>query len=66
MTIEKVFEELWGVVALSASVTVKPKVPAAVGTPLMVPSVDSVSPPGKAPMDTIQLYGGRPPDPVNV
>ena len=65
MTIENVFEAIWGTVALSATATVKLKVPDAVGVPMIVPSVDSVSPPGKAPVGTVQLYGERPPDTVS-
>lgn len=45
---------------LSVTFTVKLDVPAAVGTPLMVPFVDSPRPDGKLPEAIVQLYGGLP------
>lgn len=66
MTIENAFEAVWGVVALSATVTVKLKVPDAVGVPLMVPPLDNVSPPGKTPVGKVHVYGETPPDTASV
>ena len=45
----------------SVTLTVKPKAPATVGVPEIVPADDSVRPPGKAPELTFQLYGVVPP-----
>lgn len=47
--------------AASVTLAVKLNVPAAVGVPERTPPVESVSPPGNVPLDTLQLYGGVPP-----
>jgi hypothetical protein len=41
---------------------VKLSVPAAVGVPLIAPELLKLSPLGKLPEDTVQLYGGVPPE----
>jgi hypothetical protein len=45
----------------SVAITVKEKVPDAVGVPLIWPELLSVNPPGKVPELTVQLYGLLPP-----
>jgi hypothetical protein len=50
-------EPLTGGCALSVTVTVKVKEPAAVGVPVSEPSAPSVRPPGKAPEVTAQVHG---------
>src|SRR6266852_6218838 len=47
--------------AESDALTVKLKVPAAVGTPLTPPSEPSVRPPGSAPLSRTHVYGEAPP-----
>src|SRR6266849_9409172 len=47
--------------AESDALTVKLKVPAAVGTPLTPPSEPSVRPPGSAPLSRVHVYGEAPP-----
>ena len=48
--------------ALSAARTVKVLDPAAVGVPEIVPAVERVSPAGRVPLASVQVYGGVPPD----
>jgi len=50
-------EPLAGGCALSVTVTVKVKEPAAVGVPVSEPSAPSMRPPGKAPEVTTQVHG---------
>jgi len=51
---------------LSTTRTVKLDIPAEVGVPLIVPSVDIVKPAGKDPEVTDQEYGASPPLAVSV
>ena len=55
-------ENCWVAVCapLSATRTVKVELPAVVGVPLITPAADSVSPPGRDPALTDQVYGGNP------
>ena len=53
----KACEPLAGGCALSVTVTVKVKEPAAVGVPVSDPSAPSMRPPGKAPEVTAQVHG---------
>jgi hypothetical protein len=56
-----------GVAAESFACAVKVKVPEALGVPLMAPEeLLSVSPPGRAPAVTLQLYGAVPPEAASV
>src|SRR5712691_6506126 len=53
----------WVVYWLSASdaLTVKFDVPAALGTPVTLPSAPSERPPGNAPLSRVHVYGEAPP-----
>src|SRR5271165_4368389 len=51
-----------GVVCESATCTVKLAVPVAVGVPEISPEVERVSPTGRLPETTDQVYGGTPPE----
>ena len=57
---EKVRWKFCGGVLLSRTRMVKLETPVVVGVPLMVPAA-SVSPAGRVPVMTDQLYGARPP-----
>ena len=46
---------------LAVALTVKVKLPAAVGVPERTPAVERVSPPGKLPLETVKVYGLLPP-----
>jgi hypothetical protein len=53
--------------AESFTCTVKLKVPVAVGVPLITPPVDKgARPVGRFPVVRLQVYGGAPPDAINV
>lgn len=55
-----------GCEALSVTRKVGVDVPALVGVPLITPALDSASPPGKVPEDTVHEYGGDPPEAAKV
>ena len=61
----KACEPLAGGCALSVTVTVNVKEPAAVGVPVSDPSAPSMRPPGKAPEVIAHVNGGEPPVAVN-